>query len=205
MQGVIISLKDGEGVIKSEKHGQLPFDIKENFSDVEFTAEDISEEVEFTVVTVRHPSSPYPHPNPNPGRAAQVLPALISPYCPQLRAGPRAIRIKRVKEPLLLTFCSAAASSASNEDDARDDAQDDAQDVHGSLQMLQSTKAEVGPNMKLDPELYEGVVTQTIIEPSVRPSCSVHRHLVKTHPVIILCSRQGLWSTNHIQKLLLKH
>lgn len=107
-----------------------------------------------------------------------------------------------MKEPLLLTFCSAAASSASNEDDARDDAQD----VHDSLQMLQSsTKAEAGPNMKLDPELYEGVVTQTIIEPSVRPSCSVHRNLVKTRPVIILCSRQGLWSTNYIQKLLLKH
>lgn len=83
-----------------------------------------------------------------------------------------------MKEPLLLTFCSAAAASASNEDDARDDAQDDAQDVHGSLQRLQSsTKAEVGPNMKLDPELYEGVVTQTIIEPSVRPFCSVHRNL----------------------------
>lgn len=54
-QGVIISLKDGEGVIKSEKHGELPFDVKENFSDVEFTAEDVSEEVEFTVVTVRRP------------------------------------------------------------------------------------------------------------------------------------------------------
>lgn len=54
-QGVIISLKDGEGVIKSEKHGELPFDIKENFSDVEFTAEDVNEEVEFTVITVRRP------------------------------------------------------------------------------------------------------------------------------------------------------
>lgn len=145
--------------------------------------------------------TPNPNPNPNPGRAAQVLPALISPSCPQLRAGPRAIRIKRVKEPLLLTFCSAAATaSASNEDDAQDDARDDAQDVHDSLQMLQSgTKAEVGPNMKLDPELYEGVVTQTIIEPSVRPSRSVHRHLVKTRPVIVLCSRHGLWSAIHIQ------
>lgn len=54
-QGVIVSLKDGEGVIKSEKHGELPFDIKENFSDVEFTAEDVNEEVEFTVITVRRP------------------------------------------------------------------------------------------------------------------------------------------------------
>lgn len=54
-QGLIISLKDGEGIIKSEKHGELPFDLKENFSDVEFTAEDVNEEVEFTVATVRPP------------------------------------------------------------------------------------------------------------------------------------------------------
>lgn len=54
-QGVIISLKDGEGVIKSDEHGELPFDAKENFSDVEFTAEDVNEEVEFTVITVRTP------------------------------------------------------------------------------------------------------------------------------------------------------
>lgn len=52
-QGVIISLKDGEGVVKSEKHGELPFDVKENLSDVEFTVEDVNEEVEFTVITVR--------------------------------------------------------------------------------------------------------------------------------------------------------
>lgn len=57
-QGVIISLKDGEGVVKSEKHGELPFDIKENLSDVEFTVEDINEEVEFTVITVRRPRNP---------------------------------------------------------------------------------------------------------------------------------------------------
>lgn len=53
LQGVIISLKDDEGVIKSDEHGELPFDTKENFSDVEFTAEDVNEEVEFTVITVR--------------------------------------------------------------------------------------------------------------------------------------------------------
>lgn len=57
-QGVIISLKDGEGVIKSEKHGELPFEVKENLSDVEFTTEDVNEEVEFTVTTVRRPRTP---------------------------------------------------------------------------------------------------------------------------------------------------
>lgn len=73
LQGVILRLKDGEGVVRSEKHGELPFDTKENFSDVEFTAEDVSEEVEFTVVRVRRPCKP----SPTPGRAAGVLAALI--------------------------------------------------------------------------------------------------------------------------------
>lgn len=57
-QGVILSLKDGEGLVKSEKHGELPFDVKENLSDVEFTVEDVNEEVEFTVITVRRPRDP---------------------------------------------------------------------------------------------------------------------------------------------------
>nr|XP_019965305.1 PREDICTED: basic proline-rich protein-like [Paralichthys olivaceus] len=56
-KGVIISLKDNKGIIKSDEHSELPFDIKENFSDVEFTTEDINEEVEFSIVTVRSLSS----------------------------------------------------------------------------------------------------------------------------------------------------
>lgn len=52
-QGTIITLKDEEGVLRSEKHGELSFDVKENFSDIEFTEEDINEEVEFTVLPVR--------------------------------------------------------------------------------------------------------------------------------------------------------
>lgn len=46
-------MKDTEGTIKSELHGELPFQFKENFSDAEFTSEDINEEVEFTVIEVR--------------------------------------------------------------------------------------------------------------------------------------------------------
>lgn len=46
-------MKDTEGTIQSELHGQLPFQFKENFSDAEFTTEDMNEEVEFTVVEVR--------------------------------------------------------------------------------------------------------------------------------------------------------
>ena len=37
----------------AEPHGELPFDLKENLSDVDFTAEDVKEEVEFTLHTVR--------------------------------------------------------------------------------------------------------------------------------------------------------
>lgn len=51
-QGLIISLQGEKGVIKSENHGELPFEIQENLSDVDFTAEDVNEEVEFTVLDV---------------------------------------------------------------------------------------------------------------------------------------------------------
>ncbi|KAM9727785.1 uncharacterized protein ACNS7B_018142 [Menidia menidia] len=121
-QGVIVSLGEGEGVIRSEEHGELPFEVRENFSDVEFTAEDVGEEVEFTVAT--------------------------------LRAGKRAIRIQRVKEPLLLALFGAgegAEPEASGEDDG--------------LRKKPLPKLELGPNTYLDQELYEGIVSQPIIEP----------------------------------------
>lgn len=80
---------------------------------------------------------------------------------PQLRSGKRAIRIKRAKEPLLLTICSASAASGSGEEEEEEGGD-------AAVQRLQTVrKAEAGPSMKLDPELYEGVVTQTIIEPTV--------------------------------------
>lgn len=100
---------------------------------------------------------------------------------PQLRAGNRAVRIKRVKEPLLLTVCSAAATSAGGREEARD---------VGVQRFQNSLKSEAGANLKLDPELYEGVVTQTIIEPSVNTSvcwCESEE------------SPDGLWSSKHIQ------
>ncbi|XP_061545241.1 uncharacterized protein si:dkeyp-121d4.3 [Phycodurus eques] len=112
-KGVVVSLGDVEGVIKADARGELPFDLKENFSDVDFTAEDVNEEVEFTL-----------H---------------------KLRAGNRAIRIRRVKEPLLLTLCSPASK----------------------VMTLPPVKVKPAPaNMWLDPELYEGVVSQPIIEPT---------------------------------------
>lgn len=51
-QGTIVSLGADEGVIKSDQHGELPFDITENFSDTEFNADDVNQEIEFTVSQV---------------------------------------------------------------------------------------------------------------------------------------------------------
>ncbi|XP_051936567.1 uncharacterized protein si:dkeyp-121d4.3 isoform X3 [Hippocampus zosterae] len=99
--GTILSLGDSEGVIRSDAHGELPFHVKENLSDVDFTPEDVNEEVEFTL-----------H---------------------KLRAGERAIRLRRVKESLLLTLCSSVS------------------------------KAEPAPPAEV-PELYEGVVSQPVVE-----------------------------------------
>lgn len=53
LQGVIVQLQDGEGLLRSEQHGELPFATTENLSDLEFTAADQNEEVEFTVAEVR--------------------------------------------------------------------------------------------------------------------------------------------------------
>lgn len=58
LQGFIVSLKENEGVIQSEEHGELQFETRENLSDVDFTEEDINEGVEFTVLPVRFFASP---------------------------------------------------------------------------------------------------------------------------------------------------
>ncbi|KAM9847970.1 uncharacterized protein ACBR49_009236 [Aulostomus maculatus] len=125
--GVIISLKDSEGIIMSDKHGKLPFDVRENFSDIDFTEEDVNEEVEFTFIT--------------------------------LRAGSRAIRIRRVKEPLLLTLCTANQDLETGTSNGTSD-QDFFKKPKGKV------KLELGPNLKLDTELYEGIVSQPIIKPT---------------------------------------
>ncbi|XP_038154268.1 uncharacterized protein LOC119791943 isoform X3 [Cyprinodon tularosa] len=125
-KGVIMSLKENEGVIKSEEHGELLFELRENLSDIDFTEEDVNEEVEFTVI--------------------------------MLRAGKRAIRIKRAKEPLLLTLCGA-----SEETESAATAQDQASVCLDRPRP--GAKIQLEPHMVLDSELYEGIVSQTIIEP----------------------------------------
>ncbi|XP_043992669.1 uncharacterized protein si:dkeyp-121d4.3 isoform X1 [Gambusia affinis] len=129
-KGVIVSLKENEGIIQSEEHGELQFETRENLSDVDFTEEDINEEVEFT-----------------------VLP---------LRGGKRAVRIKRVKEPLLLTLCGASSS-----------APEELERTNGEMvsvgpnRTTSKSREELEPHMVLDSELYEGIVSQTIIEPKL--------------------------------------
>ncbi|XP_054881682.1 uncharacterized protein LOC129356093 [Poeciliopsis prolifica] len=43
-QGTIASLGDQEGVVSSTKHGDLPFDLCENFSDAEFDSDDVGKD-----------------------------------------------------------------------------------------------------------------------------------------------------------------
>lgn len=151
-------MKDSEGIIRSELHGELPFQFKENFSDVEFTPEDIKEEVEFTVVTVRlH----IPRRAPCTG-GAHLSPGSDLSLRLQLKSGKQAVRIQRVKEPLLLTFCP---TNTTMDKDLRPPNLD-----QSGLKVLGKTilPTDFGPNIRLDTELYEGIVTQTIIEPKVR-------------------------------------
>ncbi|XP_063731679.1 serine/arginine repetitive matrix protein 2 isoform X5 [Eleginops maclovinus] len=137
-QGVILSLEDGRGLIRSQEHGELPFNCRENFSDVDFTSEDVGEEVEFTLITT----------------------------------GPKqAGRIRRVNEPLLLTLSAAAAAISQEAQICGADG--DSAPLAGKT----SIRTEVGPNMVLDQELYEGIVSQPIIEPTWTPLGFLYRKL----------------------------
>ena len=80
--------------------------------------------------------------------------------------GKRAIRIRRVKEPLLLTLCTTTVANA-EEDEAENTEGGGDGDSSRPPRGKAHTKQELGPNMKLDTELYEGIVSQPIIEPTV--------------------------------------
>ncbi|XP_053731678.1 uncharacterized protein si:dkeyp-121d4.3 isoform X2 [Synchiropus splendidus] len=118
LKGVITSLKDDEGVIQSDLHPELPFSTCENLSDVDFTEEDLKEEVEFSVVV--------------------------------LQTKPRAVRIQRVKEPLLLTLCTATTTLGKVTGEST------------SKETKEKAGVDAASNLKLDPELYEGVVVQPV-------------------------------------------
>lgn len=76
-----------------------------------------------------------------------------------MRTGNRAIRIQRAREPLLLTFCSTEEAEIPNTD-----SNGDALDL---AKGKTSEKTDRWPHMMMDRELYEGIVSQPIIEPSV--------------------------------------
>lgn len=76
-----------------------------------------------------------------------------------------------MKEPLLLTFCSATAAAAAAVEEEKEEEEKPTTDGDGAspqaLKGKANTKSEMGPTMKLDSELYEGIVSQPIIEPTV--------------------------------------
>lgn len=71
-----------------------------------------------------------------------------------------------MKEPLLLTLCTATAAVAEELKAENGDSDTDADST--PLRGKANTKPDLGPTMKLDTELYEGIVSQPIIEPTVR-------------------------------------
>ncbi|KAG7266222.1 hypothetical protein CRUP_026944 [Coryphaenoides rupestris] len=125
--GVISSVKGKEGVITSEKHGKLPFDLKENLSDVDFTDEDV-------------------------------------------RGTQRAIRIRRAKEPLLLTLCTSPPPQPYPLDR-----------LDAGVRVTRASLAAMGPDLQLDEELYEGVVSQTAVAASVRAAPHTGSQTASTH------------------------
>nr|XP_033933136.1 serine/arginine repetitive matrix protein 2 [Pseudochaenichthys georgianus] len=52
-KGMVTFLGPEEGILHNEDRGELPFDLSENFSDVQFSSQDIHKEVEFTVSLVK--------------------------------------------------------------------------------------------------------------------------------------------------------
>lgn len=81
--------------------------------------------------------------------------------------GKRAIRICRVKEPLLLTLCTATAAAAAEEAGVETATNGVGGENSSSKLFRGKSKVEIPPNMMLDSELYEGIVSQPIIEPTV--------------------------------------
>lgn len=76
-----------------------------------------------------------------------------------------------MKEPLLLTFSAATAAAAAAAAAAKEASTQNVDTLpleeDSPLYGKGSTRPELGVNMLLDPELYEGIVSQTIIEPTV--------------------------------------
>lgn len=89
-QGIITSLGPEVGILKSEKHGELPFDVCENFSDTEFNGDDVQKEVEFTTIQVSVQTK-----RERAAERGRVLSIVLSP---QVKSNTRAIRLRRTKK-----------------------------------------------------------------------------------------------------------
>lgn len=93
----------------------------------------------------------------------------------QLKAGKQAVRIRRVKEPLLLTLCTSMAAKA---EEAEIDSSDGDTEEEEAVGKPNVTAPDLGARMRLDTELYEGIVSQTIIEPTVRRSAVIGGEII---------------------------
>lgn len=70
---MITWLSGDEGIVNSANHGELSFDTCENFSDSEFSSEDVHKEVEFTLALVSTRSE-------NPMKRREKPPLMVS-FC----------------------------------------------------------------------------------------------------------------------------
>lgn len=94
---MITWLSGDEGIVNSAVHGELSFNTCENFSDSEFSSEDVHKEVEFTLALVSTRSE-----NPMKRRGKTAANGVI--LYPQEKGKKRAIRLmrtKRDKDPIL--------------------------------------------------------------------------------------------------------
>lgn len=75
-----------------------------------------------------------------------------------------------MKEPLLLTLCSVTTEKQEVEEEEEDEDEDENERdsvENPSRRLLPNPKDIPLSNFELDPELYEGIVSQPIIEPTV--------------------------------------
>lgn len=82
-----------------------------------------------------------------------------------------------MKEPLLLTLCTATAATTATTEEAEAETATNGMGEENSSKLVRGkTKLDMPPNMMLDSELYEGIVSQPIIEPTVSNGLIRCRH-----------------------------
>ncbi|XP_072309580.1 uncharacterized protein [Eucyclogobius newberryi] len=146
-KGVILSFKDtAGGLIKCNAHGVIPFDVKENLGDVEFTAKDVNQEVEFTVIEHR------------PGKRAVRICRVAPPLLVTLSS-----MTTEEKEELVEEEVDEEVEVEVDEDEEEEEEEEEESSEHLCDKPLQLRADIPLYNFELDSELYEGVVSQPII------------------------------------------